>query len=115
MFRFLKKKVLAPIPIPKLDLGSVPDTETWFQSHTNSIFSKISTSISEPTLTISDSNYDKDEYPGTAKCKIIFTYQRTQPQLPSLRHLMHRTFITSLTGKITLGMNFILLLKVKLS
>ena len=37
--------------------------------------------------TISDSNYDKDEYPGTAKCKIIFTYQRTQPQLPHLTAL----------------------------
>ena len=48
---------------------------------------KISTSIFQPTLTISDSNYDKDEYPGTAKCKIIFTYQRTQPQLPHLTAL----------------------------
>ena len=50
-------------------------------------FKKISTIISQPTLTISDSNYAKDEYPGTAKCKIIFTYQRTQPQLPHLTAL----------------------------
>ena len=33
-FGFGKKKS-APIPILKLDLVSVPDTKTWFRSHTS--------------------------------------------------------------------------------